>query len=96
MSASSDTRTASSRLPRIGLIPQILIGIVAGLILASLAPSTAASFAILGDLFIGALKAVAPILVDDLHEAHVPFFFRENARCVCVANARSRYDRCGT
>ena len=63
MSASSDTRTASSRLPRIGLIPQILIGIVAGLILASLAPSTAASFAILGDLFIGALKAVAPILV---------------------------------
>ncbi|WP_110643473.1 serine/threonine transporter SstT [Salinicola sp. CPA57] len=63
MSASSDTRTVFSRLPRIGLIPQILIGIAAGLTLAVLAPSLAPSVAILGDLFIGALKAVAPILV---------------------------------
>jgi len=63
MSTSSESRSASSSRFRIGLIPQILIGIAAGLILASLAPTVASSFAILGELFIGALKAVAPILV---------------------------------
>ncbi|WP_110666423.1 serine/threonine transporter SstT [Salinicola halophilus] len=60
MSARSDRR---SSLPRLGLIPQILIGIVAGTLLAVWAPSIAQSFAILGDLFINALKAIAPILV---------------------------------
>lgn len=63
MSARSESRTAPSFLPRIGLIPQIVIGIAVGLLLAIFAPSLASSFAILGDIFIGALKAVAPILV---------------------------------
>ncbi|GEA50066.1 serine/threonine transporter SstT [Vibrio inusitatus NBRC 102082] len=42
---------------------QILVGIVAGALLAVASPSTATSVGLLGSLFVGALKAVAPILV---------------------------------
>ena len=45
------------------LVLQILAGIVFGVILAIASPSTAQSFGMLGSLFVGALKAVAPILV---------------------------------
>ncbi|KFA95423.1 serine/threonine transporter SstT [Vibrio sp. ER1A] len=45
------------------LVLQILAGIVFGVILALASPSTAQSFGMLGSLFVGALKAVAPILV---------------------------------
>ncbi|USD62963.1 serine/threonine transporter SstT [Vibrio sp. SCSIO 43140] len=45
------------------LVLQILAGIVFGVILAVASPSTAQSFGMLGSLFVGALKAVAPILV---------------------------------
>ncbi|NRN30324.1 serine/threonine transporter SstT [Photorhabdus heterorhabditis] len=45
------------------LVQQILIGLVAGILLAWLAPSIAKSISLLGTLFVGALKAVAPILV---------------------------------
>ncbi|WP_036768373.1 serine/threonine transporter SstT [Photorhabdus australis] len=45
------------------LVKQILIGLVAGILLAWLAPSVAKSVSLLGTLFVGALKAVAPILV---------------------------------
>ena len=48
---------------RLGLITQIAIGIVCGLLLALLAPELATSFSLLGQLFVSALKAVAPILV---------------------------------
>jgi len=48
---------------QLGLIPQITIGIIAGVALALISPETAKSFSILGQLFISALKAVAPILV---------------------------------
>lgn len=48
---------------QLGLIPQISIGIIAGVALALISPETAKSFSILGQLFISALKAVAPILV---------------------------------
>lgn len=48
---------------QLGLIPQIMIGIVAGVLLALVSPETARSFSILGQLFISALTAVAPILV---------------------------------
>ncbi|WP_303292254.1 serine/threonine transporter SstT [Marinobacter sp. SS5-14b] len=47
----------------LGLIFQISIGIVAGVLLALFAPEAAGSFSLLGQLFISALKAVAPILV---------------------------------
>lgn len=45
------------------LVVQILIGITIGIALATIAPEIAINFGILGDLFVGALKAVAPILV---------------------------------
>ncbi|MFO8140707.1 MAG: serine/threonine transporter SstT [Marinobacter sp.] len=48
---------------QLGLIPQIAIGIVAGILLALFLPETARSTALLGQLFISALTAVAPILV---------------------------------
>ena len=51
------------RVLRMSLIGQIAIGLVLGIALALLAPAATASVAILGDLFISALKAVAPILV---------------------------------
>ncbi|WP_445496410.1 serine/threonine transporter SstT [Photorhabdus sp. SF281] len=45
------------------LVKQILIGLIAGILLAWLAPSAAKSVSLLGTLFVGALKAVAPVLV---------------------------------
>ncbi|WP_116475492.1 serine/threonine transporter SstT [Zobellella maritima] len=45
------------------LVSQILIGIIAGVLLASLFPATASSVGLLGSLFVSALKAVAPVLV---------------------------------
>ncbi len=45
------------------LVKQILVGLVAGILLAWLAPEAAKMVSLLGTLFISALKAVAPILV---------------------------------
>ncbi|GLS90897.1 serine/threonine transporter SstT [Psychromonas marina] len=45
------------------LVLQIVIGIFAGILLASFAPETALSLSFFGSLFVSALKAVAPILV---------------------------------
>src|SRR3546814_4831890 len=45
------------------LVVQILIGLVAGVVLALLSPTSASWVGIVGDLFVNALKAVAPILV---------------------------------
>ncbi|MDG3085866.1 serine/threonine transporter SstT [Vibrio hannami] len=45
------------------LVFQILVGIVLGAFLATIAPETAKDVGLLGSLFVGALKAVAPILV---------------------------------
>lgn len=51
------------RLLRTSLVLQIFIGIVAGIVLAVMAPQWAKNIAFLGELFVGALKAIAPILV---------------------------------
>lgn len=48
---------------RINLVSRILIGIVIGVILALTIPEQVSGITILGSLFVGALKAVAPILV---------------------------------
>jgi serine/threonine transporter len=48
---------------RVSLVTQIVIGLVAGCLLAWLSPQTASSVSLLGDLFVSGLKAVAPILV---------------------------------
>ncbi|WP_394392351.1 serine/threonine transporter SstT [Shewanella woodyi] len=45
------------------LVLQILVGIIAGIIVATFSESAAQSVAFLGQLFVGALKAIAPILV---------------------------------
>ncbi|WP_297576941.1 serine/threonine transporter SstT [uncultured Deefgea sp.] len=45
------------------LVGQIMLGLVAGILLSLIAPDAAKSVGLLGNLFISALKAVAPILV---------------------------------
>ncbi len=45
------------------LVTQILIGLILGIILAAVWPSAAVAVSLLGDFFVGALKAVAPVLV---------------------------------
>lgn len=47
----------------ISLIKRIIAELLAGTILALNVPEKASGLSILGDLFVGALKAVAPILV---------------------------------
>ena len=47
----------------ISLVKQIIIGLVIGIVLALVAPVQLAPITILGDLFVKALKAVAPVLV---------------------------------
>jgi serine/threonine transporter len=51
------------KLTSIGLVPQIVLAIIIGCLLALVAPEVAQSFSILGSFFVSALKAVAPILV---------------------------------
>lgn len=48
---------------RISLVQQIIIGLVLGIVLAWLSPDAGLAAGLLGTLFVGALKAVAPILV---------------------------------
>ncbi|MGE6259926.1 serine/threonine transporter SstT [Heyndrickxia sporothermodurans] len=47
----------------LSLVKQICIGLIIGIILAVAIPSVAKPFVILGSLFVGALKAIAPLLV---------------------------------
>lgn len=61
MTASSVT--PMQRLKRTSLVTQIIIGLIAGIVLAWLAPDVAKSTAFIGKVFVSALKAVAPILV---------------------------------
>lgn len=55
--------SASRLVLRANLITQIAIGLVCGIALALAAPDVARSTGLLGDVFISALKAVAPVLV---------------------------------
>ncbi|MGY0393722.1 serine/threonine transporter SstT [Fusobacterium sp. SYSU M8A802] len=47
----------------ISLIKRVIVGILLGILLVTVAPDKASGIAILGDIFVGALKAVAPVLV---------------------------------
>jgi serine/threonine transporter len=51
------------KLTELGLVPRIILGVVAGALLALLAPNLALQLGILGQLFVAMLKAVAPLLV---------------------------------
>ena len=48
---------------KFGLVPQILLGVVLGAIVGALIPGLATQLGVLGQLFVGMLKAVAPLLV---------------------------------
>ena len=48
---------------KISLVKQIIIGLIIGIILAVTVPEQAKAVTILGSLFVGALKAIAPVLV---------------------------------
>ncbi len=48
---------------RLGLVPLIILALVVGTIIGVVAPGFGASLGILGSIFVGALKAVAPVLV---------------------------------
>ena len=48
---------------KISLVKQIIIGLVVGILLALTFPDQLSGIGILGELFVGALKAVAPLLV---------------------------------
>ncbi len=50
-------------LNRVSLVTQIIIGLILGTILAYVAPSVAQSVGLLGDIFVRALRSVAPVLV---------------------------------
>ncbi len=45
------------------LVGQIVVGLIAGVVIAMVAPDFASTLSFLGDIFINALKAVAPVLV---------------------------------
>ena len=57
------TSTVINRIVSGSLVLQITVGIVLGIGLALISPSTARSAMLLGNLFVSALKAVAPVLV---------------------------------
>lgn len=59
----NQNRSLFAKLANGSLVLQIVLGIVAGVALAMYSTSAAHSVAFLGDLFVGALKAIAPILV---------------------------------
>ena len=51
------------KLSELGLVPRILIGVVAGVLLALVSPGAAQGAGLFGQLFVAMLKAVAPLLV---------------------------------
>ena len=59
----SQTQSLFQRMVATSLVFRIIIGIALGAGLAAIAPEVATSLSFLGTLFVGALKAVAPILV---------------------------------
>lgn len=52
-----------SKWNRLGLVKQIIIGLIIGIVLALTVPNGAKPIIIFGSLFVGALKAIAPVLV---------------------------------
>ncbi|WP_372873321.1 serine/threonine transporter SstT [Shewanella sp.] len=59
----STEKSLPARIVGGSLVLQILVGIILGALLAGVSPASANKVAFLGDLFVGALKAIAPVLV---------------------------------
>ena len=51
------------KLSDLGLVPRIIVGVLAGALLGTFLPSLALQLGLLGQLFVAMLKAVAPLLV---------------------------------
>ncbi|WP_422134353.1 MULTISPECIES: serine/threonine transporter SstT [unclassified Endozoicomonas] len=58
-----ETQSLFERMASTSLVLRIIAGIVMGAGLGVVAPDTAISFSLLGSLFVGSLKAIAPVLV---------------------------------
>lgn len=56
-------KTLFSAIGKVSLVKQIIVGLILGLIVALYMPDLASRVSLLGTLFVGALKAVAPVLV---------------------------------
>ncbi|QGN39842.1 serine/threonine transporter SstT [Klebsiella oxytoca] len=63
MATQSPRSTLLRRLAQGSLVKQILVGLVLGVLLATVSKPAAVAVGLLGTLFVGALKAVAPVLV---------------------------------
>ena len=63
-----------SAFARLSLVTRILIAIILGMVVAFVFPNAAPYLSLLGDLFIKALKSVAPILVFVLVMASISNF----------------------
>jgi len=63
MTTQSQSRGLLQRLASGSLVKQIFVGLVLGILLAWLSKPAAVAVGLLGTLFVGALKAVAPVLV---------------------------------
>ena len=48
---------------KLGIVPLIIIALILGIFIGGVIPSVGLKLGILGSLFVGALKAVAPVLV---------------------------------
>lgn len=63
MTAINEDSSLIRKIKTMGLVSQIIIAIILASIFATLTPDIARSFAVLGQLFVNALKAVAPVLI---------------------------------
>ncbi|MBY4676977.1 serine/threonine transporter SstT [Marinobacterium arenosum] len=59
----NQSQSLLARLAKGSLVKQIMLGIAVGIVMALTAPEVAKGLSILGDFFVSALKAVAPVLV---------------------------------
>lgn len=63
MTLNNENLSLLAKIKSMGLVSQIIIAIIFASIFATIAPDTAQSFSVLGQLFVNALKAVAPVLI---------------------------------
>lgn len=84
-------------LNRISLIKQIIIGLVIGIAVAMAFPAAGKELALLGVIFVGALKGIAPVLVFVLVAAalNVSKFRKTNKRPSRICGGLFVYDLSG-
>ena len=65
-------RSLLNAINSVSLVKQIAVGLVLGVVIGSVSPQLGLAAGLFGSLFVGALKAVAPVLV---------FVFGRSSRC---------------